>query len=206
MPQNLTQIANSALIKLGADTVASLASSDRIAALVRERLVPVVHRLLRDHAWHFATKITDLAPLGVPPHLGDWTYAFLIPPDCLRVRRLDTEKYEIVGQNILCDKTTLSLRYTQRMVDNTDSAVLFIDDFAEASSAFLAYEISPSVTGALPLREDLFALGNRLLAFARFNGAVEVPQYQLNQSSWLDSRLVWNGQDDDRRLYPLDAP
>jgi len=204
MPQNLTQIANSALIKLGADTVSSLLDSNRVASLARERIVPVIHRLLREHVWHFATKIVELAPLATPPTLGGWTYAFPIPADCLRIRKLNTEKYEIVGQNILTDETTLTLRYTQRLVENVESPVAFLDDFADTAAAFLAYEISPSVTSTLQMRDDIMALATRLLAFARFNGAVEVPQYQLNESSWMDARLTWNGSNDDRRIYPLD--
>ncbi len=207
MPQNLTQIANSALIKLGADTLSSLSDSGRVPGLVRERIVPVIHRMLRDHVWHFATKIASLAPLAdVPAYdLGGWTYAFPLPSDCLRIRGLDTQKYELVGKNILTDLESLTLRYTQRLVENVESPVAFIDDFADAVSFFLAHEISPSITSSLPMRDDLLAMGTRLLALARFNGAVEVPQYQLNESSWLDARLSWNGSNDDRRIYPLDV-
>lgn len=204
MPQNLTQIANSTLIKLGANTVAALSDGTREAGLVRERLLPVVQRLLREHTWHFALKLTQLAPVAESPvPMGDWTYAFNIPPDCLRIRALDTKEYEIVGAQIYANVDSILLRYTQRMVENLESAVQFQDDFADAAAAFLAYEISPSITSALEMRPDLMAWASRLLAQARFNGSIEVPQYKLDESSWLESRLTWNG--DDRRLYPLDV-
>lgn len=204
MPQNLTQIANSTLIKLGANTVSALSDSTREAGLVRERILPVIQRLLREHPWHFALKLTQLAPLVESPiPMGGWTYAFQIPPDCLRIRALDTKEYEIVGSLIYSNTDSLLLRYTQRLVENIESAVQLQDDFADAASAFLAYDISPSITSALEMRGDLMAWANRLLAQARFNGSIEVPQYQLNESSWLESRLTWNGED--RRLYPLDV-
>lgn len=203
MPQNLTQIANSALIKLGATTIPSIQDSLREAAVARERIVPTIHRLLREHCWHFATKLVELAPLVSPGHIGNWAYAFQLPSDCMRLRLISTQDYELVGTRVLTNQDTLHLRYTQRMVDGTDSAVALPDDFADAVALFLAHEISPAITSSLLLREDLMQAAERRLAFARFNGAVEVPQSTTNDESWLNTRLVWGG--DDRRLYPLDV-
>lgn len=203
MSQNLTQIANSALIKLGATTISSITDSLREASLARERMIPTIHRLLRDHCWHFATKMVQLPPILDPGEIGDWTYAFQIPADCLRLRKLSVAEYEVVGDRILSDESTIHLRYTQRLVDNAEAPGLLPDDFADAVALFLAYEIAPSVTNSLQMRDDMLAAGNRTLAFARFNGAVEVPQLTTNSSEWLDARLVPGS--DDRRLYPLDV-
>jgi hypothetical protein len=211
MPQNLTQIANSALIKLGANPVSVLTETSREARLVLERIVPVIHRVLRDHAWNFALQTVTLAPIAPSVPLSKWLYAFQIPPACLKMRSLHTTsdyptqvtEYEIIGDRIYANLDSLFLRYTDQYIFNQESPVRFPDDFADTVAAFLAHEISPSLTSSLPLRDDLLSLANRNLSFARFNGAVEVPQYKLDDSSWLDSRLNWNG--DNRSEYPLDA-
>lgn len=209
MPQNITQIANSALIKLGANPVSVLTETTREARLVLERILPIIHRVLRDHSWHFALQTVLLAPVFPSVALGRWTYAYLIPTNCLRLRSLQTDgttpiaitDYEIIGDKIYTNTESVFLRFTDQVILNHDSAVRFPDDFADTVAAFLAYEISPSVTSSLPLRDDFLSLANRNLSFARFNGAVEVPQYKLDDSSWLDSRLTWSG--DDRSQYPL---
>ena len=211
MPQNNTQIANSALIKLGANPVSVLTETTREARLVLERILPIIHRVLRDHSWHFALQTVLLAPVFPSVVLGKWTYAFTIPTNCLRLRSLQTPgitpsyvtDYEIIGDKIYCNEESVFLRFTDEVILNHESGVRFPDDFADTVAAFLAYEISPSVTSSLPLREDFLSLANRNLSFARFNGAVEVPQYKMDDSTWLDSRLTWNG--DDRSQYPLNA-
>lgn len=209
MPQNITQIANSALIKLGSNPVSVLTETTREARLVLERLIPIIHRVLRDHAWHFAAQAVALSPVSPQVALGRWAYSFLIPVQCLRIRSLQSigdspmsiTEYEILGDRIYTNESALFLRYTDQMILTHETPVRFPDDFADTVAAFLAYEISPSITSALPLRDDLLSLANRNLSFARFNGAVEVPQYKLDDSAWLDSRLTWNG--DDRSQYPL---
>lgn len=210
MPQNLTQIANSALVKLGANTISSLSDSSREAQACAQRIVPIVHDMLRSHPWRFSLVFVSLAPL-VAPAVERWAYQYQLPSDCLRIRSLTTggafpsavTEYEPAGDRILSNEEDLFLRYTSKVVDSTESPPYLPDDFANAAAAMLAYEISPVVTGSLPLRDDLFALYSRILASARFNGAVEGPQLSTNSTAWIAAR---NGlASEGRSPFPLDV-
>jgi hypothetical protein len=210
MPQNLTQIANSALVKLGANTLSSLSDSTREAQAAAQRIVPIIHNMLRSHPWTFAFRFVSLAPL-VAPVVEQWTYTFQIPTDCLRIRSLTTggsfpsaiTTYEIVGDKIYTNESDLFIRYVSTVVESIESPPALPDDFAEAAAAMLAYDIAPSVTSSLPMREDLYALHSRLLAAARFNGSVENPSMSTNSTAWLDSRNT--ASFDDRSQLPLDV-
>lgn len=195
MPQNLTQIANSALVKLGANPLSSLSDTSKEAQSCAYRIVPIVHDMLRSHPWKFSLVFVSLAPL-VAPAVERWAYQYQLPSDCLRIRSLTTggsfpsavTEYEVADRRILSNETDIFIRYTSSVVTGVESTPYLPDDFANAVAAMLAYEISPSVTGSLPLRDDLFALYARCLSSARFNGAVEGPALSTNDTSWLDTR------------------
>ena len=101
-------ICSAALLKLGATPITSFADGPPEAA-VAETLYPIVRDgLISAHPWTFTITQTSLATPATPLSI-DFTSAFALPADCLRVvsagagnrgRGLD---YRIQGSQILAD-------------------------------------------------------------------------------------------------------
>ncbi len=193
MPQTLLQIANSALIKIGAPFLDSLSDEGKHATVINARLIPVRDMLLRSHVWRFTATFAELD--RVEPEFANWTDAFTLPDDFLRLMALRTEpdgtrvtEYEIAtqaeGQVILVESTTLFIKYVRSPADG----FLYPDDFAEAFAAYLAAEITTSMFDNAANRQQWLAQYEGLIRQARFNGAVEQPLNRIEASEWLDAR------------------
>ena len=134
-------IANRALMLLAAERIVSL-TQDHVNA----RHVNACYEIVRDaeleaHPWSFAIKHATLAASATVPADEDYSYAFLLPTDCLRVlpparEGLDwlfvshTDRPAIYTN----DDDALPIRYIARITDPTQ----FSATFAEALAAKLA--------------------------------------------------------------------
>lgn len=88
-----TFVANMALAEIGiTKTIANLAAdATQEATLARLVFSDVMDTVLRDFPWKFATEYAALAWIAGTPALPvnpDWTYSYLLPVDCVRVRRV----------------------------------------------------------------------------------------------------------------------
>jgi hypothetical protein len=82
--QSIVDICNSALQRVGAATILSLSDNSREARACSVQYDSNRRDELRRHAWNFAIKRTTLAPDVTAPTF-EFTYAFTLPSDCLRV-------------------------------------------------------------------------------------------------------------------------
>mgnify|MGYP003515404740 CR=1 FL=1 len=86
---NKTEVINRALIKIGANTIAS---PDEASEQARKALLifeTVAQNELRRQAWSFAKKRATLAPLAVATGGDGFANSFNLPGDCLRLITLN---------------------------------------------------------------------------------------------------------------------
>lgn len=167
MPMTAVDLCAAALVKLGAEPIASFAD-ERIEASVASRLYPIVlDGLLAAHPWSFSIAQETLAEGGTPP-VADFSYGFALPSGCLRVlsagypgsgRGLD---YRIQGSRLLANCPALVLTY-QRRPPEADLPAFFIG----ALIARLAAELCLPITENASRSETLHQLAQGELRLAR---------------------------------------
>ena len=152
-----TDICNKAISHLGiGKEIANLETERTAEALACRRFFSdVIEEVLRDYAWPFATKFSDLELVEEDP-TSEWSYSYRYPSDCLEFRRIlsgtrsDTPDTRIpyrVGQDsqgrlIYTDQDSAEGEYTVRVTE----AGRFTADFVSAASLLLASYIAPRLT------------------------------------------------------------
>lgn len=156
----LTAIAlcSRALLKLGANTIASFDEGTAEAEVAANLYPSVRDALLSSHPWNFATGQVGLARLSTSP-VADYVYAFQLPGDFLRAmsagvtgrgRGLD---YRIAENKLHTDADQVVLTYVFRPLE-TD----FPPFFDAALIARLAAEFCAPITESTARAELLFKL------------------------------------------------
>ncbi len=197
-------IANAALIDLGHDTIQSFLDDSDQARAVNAIYEITRDRVLAAHPWNFATRRLSLAEAVVTIETEEWTKAYLLPADSLRVLYVEPKGTPFVVENgyILTDATApLRCAVIYRI---TDPAVFSVN-FASA----LQYRLDAALCMGLTARRgntmDYWALYQRELqearttdgqegwearnndspiGFARVNGNI-VSANQLTDGEWL---------------------
>lgn len=133
------EICNHALLKIGADTIASLDinQNDSEAVVHSAKLCGIffdqaLEEILRTHPWNCALKRAELSRLSDAPAFK-WKYKYQLPGDCVRVINVydtteaydDRVEYVVEGRNILCDyeKVYLSYVHLPEDVNTLDASV-----------------------------------------------------------------------------------
>lgn len=124
-------ICNQALLKVGADTIASLdtSTSDTEAEIRSAKLCNVffdqaIEEVVRIYGWNCCIKRAIPSKLTDAPTF-EFDFAFQLPNDCIRVLNVydtkeaydDRVKYVIEGRTILCDQNEIYLKYTHVPTD-----------------------------------------------------------------------------------------
>jgi hypothetical protein len=156
------EVANLALLKIGANTIASLApDQSREGKAVNLVFEHELRATLRDYPWKFAKRYNDALVLvggtATVPVNVDWQYSYRLPTDYVSVRRLATEgtgrsferhpkTFEVggdaTGDLLFTGEDAPNLEYTARIAN----AVLRADHlFREA----LAWRIAAAVALSL---------------------------------------------------------
>jgi hypothetical protein len=183
-----TEIASNALTKLGAQPITSIDDDDtQRARLCRAYYPNVRDAVLRAYPWRCATVRTNLALDGDTPVGDDWAYQFQLPvlPYCLRVLKVDdgTIPYTVEGRFILCDESSLYLKFTERMNDSGSFDALL----SEAIECRLAAELAYPVTGSPTLIKAMWELYEAKAREARTTDGMEAPL-----EIWQSESLVWD--------------
>jgi hypothetical protein len=143
------QICSNALLLLGQNPISSF-DDEGDSALLASNLWPTVRdAVLRSHPWNCAMKRVVLSPDLTPPAF-DWSYAFTLPGDYLRVwsigRDFDNPKFFVENGKILIDDAICNLRYIFQQIDITKYDSLLILAMTSGMAAVLAYPITKSQT------------------------------------------------------------
>jgi len=180
------KICNSALIKLGVDTLINDFSEDtKEARLCNEQYEKLRDELLQSHYWNFAMKRADLSSLaGVTPSF-DWSYAFQLPSDCLRVKELEeNEAFVVESDRVLADSSTAKMLYVSKETDVSKYPPIF----REALALRIAVDLAYAMVASMSLIDRLQKQFDKAIADARSIDAQEGFNNDLMQDVWLDTR------------------
>ncbi|SDG42961.1 hypothetical protein [Roseospirillum parvum] len=175
----LTAIAlcSRALLKLGADTIASFDEGTAEAEVAANLYPSVRDALLSSHPWNFATGQAQLARLTATP-LADFDHAYQLPADFLRVLSAGIGgrgrglPYRIHERRLHTDAEAVILSYVFRPDESA-----FPPFFDQALIARLAAEFCLPLTESTSRGELLFKLAEEEVRKARLIDAQQdVPE------------------------------
>lgn len=138
MATSAVAICNLALSRTGnGQAITALTEASAAAVQLNAIYESTRDYVLRDFPWGFAKRIVALALVAENPST-DWLYAYRVPSDCLRVRRIinpsgrtsaSTVPFDMAsddqGELLLCDVVNPTIEYTTRIT----SEGLFTSDF-----------------------------------------------------------------------------
>lgn len=200
MATSEVEVANSALIKLGADTILSLDDDVKGAKLIKKQLPLLRDELLRSHPWNFAIKRVELAEDVTAPISG-FTNQYVLPQDVLRVltvndgtigdsaeftNRVAIHPYTIENnRRLLAELNPLFIKYVAKVTAVNLWDVNFVEVLALRIAADIAYAMTQSTT----VQSGLFNAYQSFLIQARsFDGQEGQSVQQVTASEWLDAR------------------
>lgn len=195
-------ICNTALTKLGATTIISLADDDPKATVMNLRYPLVRDAELRRRRWKFSLRRASLPAMSDAPAFG-FARQFRLPTDplCLRViqvgefhvgldlsdyRGSPNEMYSIEGTRLLTNfAAPLKLRYIAQVTDSTQ----FDAAFVEALASRLAYECCERITQSSSKKSDCLVDYKMAVKEATLSNALESAPSHPADDTWMMSRL-----------------
>lgn len=141
-------ICSRALVKLGANAIASFNEATAEAKVCAQLYEPTLESLLAAYPWRFALEKTELARLVAKP-TADYEYAYQLPNNCVRVLSAGNGnvsqglKYKIIGDTLHTNSERVIISYIAKPEESN-----FPPFFTNALIAKLAAEL------CLPLTES----------------------------------------------------
>lgn len=196
------EIANLALAHLGDEaTVASIDPPEGSPQAEHcARFYPIARdKLLEMHAWSFATRRVNLAPLDVDT--WSWQFAYAKPTSCLRMLAVlpyqagsddQTQAYEIEttvdGSPIILTNTELATaRFIARVNDTTRFPPMFVDALARLLASYLAGPVVKGEAGRKASMDQLSAF-NLAVGQAMVSDANQRDNKPEHTPSWIGVR------------------
>lgn len=176
-------IISKALILCGEKPLSSL-SEDRYGATVGSNLFESLYESeLQSNPWRFATKKGSLSRLNVTP-LNQWTYAYQLPSDCLIPSHVyPGAPYEIYGDRIYTDATSVELDY--RFKPEVSALPAY---FALLLTYRLAANMIKPITESDDARNELLKTYRMQRADALYADAQGRPSTAVQSSPFIDVR------------------
>ncbi len=141
MASSAVDLANSAILKVGGTRINSFDDNKIEAIVVKEYYERSFKFLLSTYYWGFANKTEKLARTITVPEF-EYTYAYTLPEDVLRVQRtFPNSNYKIVGNELHTNETEIGIKYTSRALEE-DLPVYF----EQAFMYYLAEQITVAIT------------------------------------------------------------
>ena len=142
-------LANEALLMLGANTITSFSDDDSNAVLANRFYEGERDAVLRGHRWNCAITTANLAALADSPII-DWEFKFTLPTDpyCLRISDVRTVSgdirldHAVQGRELLTEESTVDITYIQRLEDT----MLFDSLLYQALVLRLAWKLAYPIT------------------------------------------------------------
>lgn len=169
MAYTLTDIANSALIKIGEKPLQSLDDDTPQGRVVSLRLRSVMDTVLTMHPFTCAMRRVNLVPSSGINALPTYEFVFRIPNDTLRtlsiLDRNGDQIYDFAreGESILCNYPSITLIYTRSLY----GAGFVAFDVAELISLYLSYDICERLDPNPQRRQQLYSEFHTMLAMIK---------------------------------------
>lgn len=187
MTYSSTTICNIALVKIGASQITNLGQANSAPAAACEAVYDHLRdELLRGHNWGFAMQRGAVTLLDDAPESEKYFYQFQLPANPKVMRVVDVPDYpkmdyRIEQDKILCNETTLIIRYIKEVTDEN----LFPPDFVGALACRIAAEVAIALTNSATLRQQMMIEYHIALSEAKGNGAIEVSP-EVVPDTWAD--------------------
>jgi hypothetical protein len=179
-------IVNSALVKIGADTISSLSEDKKSARLANTIFQTARDEVMASHPWNFAVKRITLYPNSTTPD-SEYAYTYDLPADVLRVIDSYTDDVEYTveaNRTILSDDTTVSIKYIYKNTDTSTWTPLFAEVLAWRLARDLSYALTQSVT----LRQEMDKGYRVAIAEARSLDGMEGGLIKFSADEWTRAR------------------
>lgn len=180
-------ICNSALIKLGVETITSLAENSRAALLCTQQYAKIRDKLLYSHPWNFAVKRAILVVTATEP-VYEFAYQYTLPTDCLRVWETqygaDKDFYQVEGGSLYSNYSDVSIKYIAKITDTTK----FSPTFDELLSLDIAIDLEYALVQSNSFKNTLLMERKEVLRDTRSFDAQENPSYPYQEDVFLNSR------------------
>ena len=185
-------LANEALLLLGANTITSFTDNDSNAVLVNRFYDSERDALLRSHRWSCAITTANLASLADTPII-DWEFKFTLPTDpyCLRVLDVRTVTgdikldFEVQGRELLTEETAVDITYIKRLDDATQFDALLY----QALVFRLAWKLSYPITRSNPVMQQMASMYDAVVRDARTIDSQEGTPEIIETDTLTDVRL-----------------
>ena len=185
-------LANEALLLLGANTITSFTDNDSNAVLVNRFYESERGALLRSHRWSCAITTANLASLADTPII-DWEFKFTLPTDpyCLRVLDVRTVTgdikldFEVQGRELLTEETAVDITYIKRLDDATQFDALLY----QALVFRLAWKLSYPITRSNPVMQQMASMYDAVVRDARTIDSQEGTPEIIETDTLTDVRL-----------------
>lgn len=187
MSQSVVDICNSALQRVGASSILSITDNSPEARACNIAYDSNRRDELRKFRWNFAITRVVLAPDSTAPAF-DYTYAFTLPSDCVRVIRSNTYDldWQIEGRKVLTnDSNTLKLKYIRDVTDVN----YFDPSFYNVICAALAVDLVERLTQSNTKKQLLVKDYNDAIGDAKRANAFESGPEEAPDDDWLNARL-----------------
>ena len=185
-------LANEALLLLGANTITSFTDNDSNAVLVNRFYDSERDALLRSHRWNCAVTTANLASLDGTPII-DWEYIFTLPTDpyCLRVLDVRTVTgdikldFAVQGRELLTEETAVDITYIQRLIDT----MLYDSLLYQALVFRMAWKLSFPITRSSGVMQQMAQLYDAVVRDARAVDSQEGTPETIETETLTDLRL-----------------
>lgn len=182
-------IANDALVEIGAEEIQSLDEASEAARQVKRVYERVRDQVLAEHPWNCALTRVSLPADAAAPTWG-YARAFQLPADpyCLRVWALSNTaaEFKIEGRKLLTDEPApLALVYIRRITDPEQISPWCARAISARLAARLAFRIVNSTSKASEVKEWAQAE----LRAARSIDAQEGSADEIEVNTFLNERL-----------------
>lgn len=190
---NAVLICNKALVRLGADQISALSDGTPAANLCNLLYAPLRDELLSEHNWKFNKVFVQLNAAATGP-LFRYTYSYLLPSDCLTVREVEADPWDVSEGSILCnDSGPINVVYSQQVTDETKWEM----KFGDALSWRMSMELALSLTQSTSMYEEMEKGLKNSLALARAYSSIEASPQRLRADMWSGARKGY------RYLFPM---
>ena len=185
-------LANEALLLLGANTITSFTDNDSNAVLVNRFYDSERDALLRSHWWNCAVTTANLASLADTPII-DWEFKFTLPTDpyCLRVLDVRTVTgdikldFAIQGRELLTEESAIDITYIQRLEDT----MLYDSLLYQALVFRMAWKLAFPVTRSNTVMQQMAQLYDAIVRDARAVDSQEGTPETIETETLTDLRL-----------------